>query len=135
MSRRRFLLSVLAALYFGAIAGLCFVPDPSGNRPAWFWPLVTFVPVGAILRLLLGGRRWWVAIGFAVLGAAWIETAQSIWMPVGYAEVTDIAWASAGAIAGVILGTLLDLPRRRSIHAHEPHRIVTQAGRREIPQD
>lgn len=135
MRARRFLLTGIAAVYFGALIGLAFVPGSASNRALWVWPFVAFVPVGILLVLLLGRRRWWAAIGFAVLGSAWIEAAQSIWMPVGYAEVIDVVWASAGAVAGVALAAALMSRPSRSMHAHESHRIVAQSGRREIPQD
>ncbi|MCU1411968.1 MAG: VanZ family protein [Rhodoglobus sp.] len=135
MRARRYLLTGIAAIYFGALIGLTFVPGSASNRALWVWPFVAFVPVGILLLLLLGRRRWWAAIGFAVLGSAWIEAAQSVWMPVGYAEVWDIVWASSGAIAGVLVAGILTSIKVRSMRVHEPHRIVAQAGRREIPQD
>ena len=135
MRARRYLLTGIAAVYFGALIGLTFVPGSASNRTLWIWPFVAFVPVGIILVLLLGRRRWWAAIGFAVLGSAWIEAAQTVWMPVGYAELADIIWASSGAVAGVVIAVLVTSPRLRSMRAHESHRIVPQAGRREIPQD
>ncbi len=135
MRARRYLLTGIAAIYFGALVGLTFVPGSASNRALWIWPFVAFVPVGILLLLLLGRRRWWAAVGFAVLGSAWIEAAQSVWMPAGYAEIADIAWASSGAVAGIVVAALLTSPRLRSMRSHEPHRIVAQAGRREIPQD
>lgn len=135
MTRRRFLVSLVAALYFGALIGLAFVPDSAANRDMWFWPFAAFVPVGALLLLLFGRHRWWVALGFAVLGAAWLEAAQSIWMPVGYAKTSDVLWGSSGALLGLVATLLVTIPRRKSIRSHESHRIVTQGGNREIPQD
>ena len=135
MRARRYILTAIAAIYFGALVGLTFVPGSASNRTLWIWPFVAFVPVGILLLLLLGRRRWWAAIAFAVLGSAWIEAAQTVWMPVGYAEVLDIVWAGSGAVAGVAITLILSSPRLRSMRAHESHRIVAQAGRREIPQD
>ena len=135
MRARRYILTATAAIYFGALVGLTFVPGSASNRSLWIWPFLAFVPVGILLVLLLGRRRWWAAIAFAVLGSAWIEAAQTVWMPVGYAEVLDIVWAGSGAVAGVAITVVLTSPRLRSMRAHESHRIVAQAGRREIPQD
>lgn len=135
MRARRYILTAIAAIYFGALVGLTFVPGSASNRTLWVWPFVAFVPVGILLVLLLGRRRWWAAIAFAVLGSAWIEAAQSIWMPLGYAEIIDVVWASSGAITGVAIAVVLTSPKFRSMRAHEPHRIVAQAGSREIPQD
>jgi hypothetical protein len=135
MRARRYILIGVAAVYFGALIGLAFVPGSASNRSLWMWPFVAFVPVGILLVLILGRRRWWAAIAFAVLGSAWVEAAQSVWMPLGYAETLDIVWASSGAITGVVLTVILTSRMFRSMRAHEPHRIVAQAGRREIPQD
>ena len=135
MRAKRYILTGVAAVYFGALVGLTFLPGSAANRAAWFWPFLAFVPVGILLLLLLGRRRWWAAVAFAVLGSAWIEAAQSIWMPDGYSEISDVVWSSTGAIAGVFLAVILTSPKLRSMRAHESHRIVGQAGSREIPQD
>ncbi len=135
MSARRYLLTGLAALYFGTLIGLTFMPGSAAARASWFWPFVLFVPVGVLLLLMMGRRRWWVAVGFGVLGAAWIEAAQVIWMPDGYASVSDMVWASAGAVLGVILALVFSVSRSKTMRSHESHRMVAQASNREIPQD
>lgn len=135
MRARRFMITFIAAIYFGALIGLTFVPGSAANRAFWLWPFAAFVPVGILLLLVLGRRRWWAAVAFAVLGSGWIEAAQSVWMPLGYAEAMDVVWSGAGATLGVGIAYLATAPRRVSMHTHESHRIVAQAGRREIPQD
>ena len=117
MSRRKFVVSVLSALYFGCLIGLTFLPGTSANRAAWYWPFLAFVPVGILLVLLMGRRRWWAAIAFAALGAAWIEAAQSIWMPVGYADGFDVIWATSGAVLGVIVAVAITTPSRRPLRS------------------
>lgn len=134
MSRARLLVTTVAALYFGALIGLTFVPGSAANRPSQLWPFVLFIPVGFLLVLLLGRRRWWSAIGFGVLGAAWVEAAQTIWMPVGYADAWDVVWASAGVLLGVAAGFLFLGLRRRSMRTHGVPRMIAQSGRREIPR-
>lgn len=134
MSRMRLAMSVIAALYFGTIVGLAFVSDSAANRPSFLWPFVLFVPVGILLLLLLGARRWWSAVGFGVLGVAWVEAAQSLWMPAGYADGWDVVWGSAGVVVGV-LGTMFGVRmQRRSARSHGAPSIITQAGHREIPR-
>lgn len=128
MRARRFVLTTVAALYFGAIVGLAFVPGSISNRSFWFWPFAAFLPVGVLLLLLLGRRRWWAAVAFGILSAAWIEAAQSVWMPVGYAEVIDVVWAGSGVVVGVGVTFLITAPRRQYMRAHEPHRMVAQAN-------
>lgn len=135
MRARRYILTGVAAVYFGALIGLAFVPGAAANRQLWIGPFIAFVPVGILLVMLLGRRRWWAAVGFAVLGSAWIEAAQSVWMPAGYAETVDVVWASLGGLAGVLLAVMLTSPRLRSMRAHESPRLVAQHSRREIPQD
>jgi glycopeptide antibiotics resistance protein len=135
MRRRQFILTGVAALYFGALIGTAFVPSSALNRSFWCWEVLAFLPVGTLLLLLMGRRRWWAAIAFGMLGAAWLEAAQSVWMPVGYASAMDVVWASAGSTAGVLVAFVASSPRARSMRTHEPHRIIAQAGNREIPQD
>jgi hypothetical protein len=139
MRPRRFILSVVAALYFGAVIGLAFVPGSATNREFWCWQAAVFLPVGVLLALLLGRRRWWAAIAFGMLGAAWIEAAQSVWMPVGYADGYDLVWGGIGVTVGVLIAlaatTLWTGSGHAAEQAHKPHRIVAQAGNREIPQD
>lgn len=126
-------------LYFGAVIWLAFTPGSVTNRGVWYLSGASFVPVGILLLMMFGRRRWWVAIGFGALGAAWLEAGQSVWMPLGYAEPWDVVWASAGSIAGVLLAYGLSSPRMlaaaREQRSHETPRIVAQAGNREIPQD
>lgn len=133
MSRLRFVTTVIAALYFGALIGLTFVQISAQARESWLFPVAVFLPVGFLLVLLMGPRRWWAAVAFSVLGAAWIEAAQSIWMPEGYANYGDILLATLGASIGVITGALLSLPSAQAIGSHDSPSIVTQAGSREIP--
>lgn len=117
MRSRRLILTPVAALYFGALVGLAFVPGSAANRAFWLWPFAAFIPVGVLLVMLLGRRRWWAAIGFSVLGSAWLEAAQSIWMPVGYAEALDVAWATLGATVGVLVVLVLTSPAPRGAFA------------------
>ncbi len=132
MMRRRHYLALVAALYFGLLVALTFMPGSEAARRSWILPILLFVPVGLLLTLLMGRRRWWVALGFGILGAAWVEAAQTLWMPAGYASVEDIAMSAIGAAAGVCLGVVVLGLRQRS---HGAPRIVSQGGRREIPQD
>lgn len=129
MKRARPAIVVITLGYAGLLAGLGFVQWGAIGDHAWYWAVVAFLPLGLLLQLSLGPRRWWAAIGFGVLGAAWIEAAQAIWMPLGYGRVEDAAWGALGIVAGVILGALV----LRSMRSHESFRIVTEGGRREIP--
>lgn len=134
MRARRYLLAGLAALYFAGLILVTFLAEFSFVRAFWPWPFIAFMPVGAILLLMVGAHRWWVAVGFAVLGAAWIEAAQSVWMPEGYARMGDIVLGSAGAIIGVAAAAGI-LSRRNATRSPEPHGIVAHSGNRHISQD
>jgi len=133
MSRARFLLSVFAALYIGAIVGLTFVPTTPETQSSWLLPLGVFFVLGVVLLVLMGPRRWWAAIGFGVLGSAWIEAAQTIWMPVGYSSLDHVFWATIGLVLGVVVALLVTASARKVAPSHVPPSIVPQSGRREIP--
>ncbi|NYF11124.1 glycopeptide antibiotics resistance protein [Leifsonia sp. AK011] len=135
MIRRRHLLVLVAFVYIGMLVGLTFVPGATSARQWWWLPMILFVPVGLLLTLMMGRRRWWVAVGFGVLGAAWVEAAQTVWMPDGSASVVDILLSSLGAIVGVAVGVVIITARLNSIRSHGAPSIVSQAGNREIPQD
>lgn len=129
MKRARLLFVACTLAYAAVLVALAFVQWEAGAACPWFWSVLAFIPMGLLLELALGRRRWWAAIGFGVLGAAWIEAAQAIWMPPGYGRFEDAAWASAGVLLGVLLGAVT----LRSMHSHESFSIVTDGGSREIP--
>lgn len=122
---------VLTVTYLAVVVVLAFVHWQYGAECPWYLDVLFFVPVGVLLTLLFGPRRWLVAVAFGVLGAAWIEAAQAIWMPEGYGRAEDTFWGAIGVFAGVA-GALIVL---RLMRSHGSFRIVTEAGHREIPQD
>ena len=122
---------VLTGAYLGVVVVLAFIPWRYGAECPWYLDVLFFAPVGILLTLLFGRRRWLVAVAFGVLGAAWIEAAQAIWMPEGYGRVEDTLWGGFGVLLG-IASVLVVLKLMRS---HGSFRIVTEAGTREIPQD
>ncbi|MCY7411865.1 MAG: VanZ family protein [Salinibacterium sp.] len=117
MIRARSLLSVVAALYLVALIGLAFIPRGATVLPSEAAACIQFALASVLLVMLLGRRRWWVALGFAVLGAGWIEAAQSVWMPTGYAGITDVIAGTVGAVIGV----LVTIAAHRALR-HEPAR-------------
>ena len=124
-------MTVITVSYLGVVVLLAFVPWKYGAQCPWYLLVLAFLPVGVLLTLLFGRRRWLIAVAFGVLGAAWIEAAQAIWMPEGYGRVEDSFWGVIGVIAGVA-AVLVVL---RLMRSHGSLRIVTDGGRREIPQD
>lgn len=120
MFRSRLVVALCAAAYFAMLASLAFVEAPGSNGRFWIWTTVAFVPVGAFLVGMFGRHRWWAALAFSIVAAAWLEAAQTVWMPAGYADVIDIVLASVGAAVGVSLvvavGTMRAHSRRPSQH-------------------
>jgi hypothetical protein len=101
MVRSRFVVAVCAALYFAALVSFAFVVAPGNTGRFWFWTTLAFVPVGAFLVCMFGRLRWWAALAFSVVAAAWLEAAQTVWMPAGYSDAVDILLASIGSAVGV----------------------------------
>ena len=91
------------ALYLIAVICLAFVPRGDTVIPSEASAAFQFALASILLLLVLGRRRWWVALGFAVLGASWIEAAQSVWMPPGYALMTDVIAGTIGAAVGALV--------------------------------
>jgi len=103
MTRARSVLSAVVALYLTALICLAFVPRGDTVIPSEASAAFQFALASILLVSLLGRGRWWVALGFAVLGASWIEAAQSVWMPPGYALMTDAIAGTIGATVGTLV--------------------------------
>lgn len=126
------LLSV-TVVYLALLVFATFMPSSESARAQWFWPMIAFVPVGVLLLLLLGRRRWWAAFAFSLLASVWIEAAQSAWMPPGYAKLSDVAWSAAGALVGVGIAAMLTTPRSRAAAAVGSASVVPARSSR-MPQ-
>jgi len=103
MTRARSVLSAVVTLYLTALICLAFVPRGDTVIPSEASAAFQFALASILLVSLLGRGRWWVALGFAVLGASWIEAAQSVWMPPGYALMTDAIAGTIGATVGTLV--------------------------------
>lgn len=64
--------------------------------------VLLFVPVGILFAVLLGRRRWWLAIVVGVGMTVTIETAQ-LFIPTRVSDIRDIIANTAGAALGVAL--------------------------------
>ncbi len=93
-------MTVLTVTYLAVVVLLAFVHWRHGAECPWYLAVLFFVPVGILLTLVFGPRRWLIAVAFGVLGAAWIEAAQAIWMPEGYGRVEDTLWGAIRCGAG-----------------------------------
>jgi glycopeptide antibiotics resistance protein len=81
--------------------------------------ILLFVPLGAILVLFVGPRRWWwgPVAGFLISGC--IELGQLLFLSHRVATINDVVANTAGALLGAALAAILVLPvtRRRHVAA------------------
>ena len=98
--------------YDWPIAPLWVVPEHYGV----LLNVLLFVPVGALLAALLGGR-WWAAVLVAGLCSAAIEAVQSRWLE-RIGSVDDLVANTLGTALGALALTLRR--RRRSRRAGRP---------------
>lgn len=63
--------------------------------------IVLFVPVGVLFALLLGWRRWWMAVILGVALTVSIETAQLV-IPDRVTDPRDVVSNSIGSTIGVV---------------------------------
>jgi VanZ family protein len=81
--------------------------------------ILLFVPLGAVVVLFVGPRRWWwgVLAGFVV--SAGIEIGQLLFLSHRVATVNDVVANTGGALLGAALAALVVLPitRRRRVPA------------------
>lgn len=115
MARSHPILALATALYLVLIATFTFVGGDDERPPSPVWALVVFIGVGVLLTALSSPRRWWVALGFGWLGAAWIEAAQSVWRPAGYASIMDLVFGAVGTVVGVGLVVAIRWARARAV--------------------
>lgn len=70
--------------------------------------IAMFVPLGLLLVLALGARRWWIALGLCLAATVSIEVTQHLLLPGRVASVRDIVANGIGAAIGVALGAVLE---------------------------
>jgi VanZ family protein len=61
---------------------------------------IMFLPLGALLAMLLPLRRWWIAVLVGCATSGLIELIQLVFLPHRFASVTDIAANTTGALVG-----------------------------------
>jgi peptidoglycan/LPS O-acetylase OafA/YrhL len=122
-----------ALLYIAAIVTATLVlPDgPDGNPPSPWWSIPVFFVLGVLLAILSVPRRWWVALGFAWLGAAWVEAAQAVWLTQSSrARIEDLLLGCVGGAIGVsvVVVTRLLVARKAASRRALPAAISAAAG-------
>ncbi|MFC5503567.1 VanZ family protein [Lysinimonas soli] len=91
-----------------------------------------FVPVGALICLLLPARRWFFAIPIGAALSGMIELSQLLLLPARFASWNDVLANTTGTIVGVILVLMARGIRRlvRSAPDVSPANPATSAERR-----
>jgi hypothetical protein len=69
--------------------------------------IVFFVPVGLVVVLLVGLRRWWwgAVAGFVISGS--VELGQLLFLPDRFASLDDVLSNTTGALLGALVGVVV----------------------------
>jgi glycopeptide antibiotics resistance protein len=138
MFRRHPVLAVLTLGYLGVVAWMTLGPQPldaGGSRilyralrffgshqlTSWITydrveftaNIAMFVPLGLLFVLVLGRRRWWLAMLIGIALTVTIELSQ-LGIPGRVSDPRDVLANSLGAMLGVIVALLVTIPRRGS---------------------
>ncbi len=134
MFRQHPILTVVTFVYLGIVGWITLGPQPFDDHAdslVWrllaffsrhastdwvtyslleFWSNVAmFVPVGLFFLLILGRRRWWLAIALGVLLTIGIEFVQQF-LPDRVSDPRDILANSVGAFVGVVAALIVTWP-------------------------
>ncbi|SBN62278.1 VanZ like family protein [Curtobacterium sp. 9128] len=84
------------------------VPDWFGYGALEFTANVLFfVPLGLLVVLLVGARRWWVGAAAGLVVSACIETGQAVFLPARFASLDDVLSNTSGAVIGALVGVVV----------------------------
>lgn len=75
--------------------------------------VLLFVPLGALVTWMMGGRYWWVGVSAGILLSSLSELAQFFFLPARYPTLADVAANTLGATLGGLLA-LLAMARRKA---------------------
>ncbi|KQM14955.1 hypothetical protein ASF83_02725 [Plantibacter sp. Leaf171] len=150
MFRRHPVLSTLTVVYLGLVAMITLGPRPFDGQTeslvyrivdvlarwettAWITyerlefgaNVAMFVPIGVFFLLLLGRRRWWLAVLIAATLTVAIETAQ-LTIPGRVSDPRDLLANASGAVAGVVVGLVLTIGSGRRARASARRRPALQ---------
>lgn len=137
MFRRHPYLSAATFVYLGVVVWLTLSPQAPDQRdgPLWQFALfldrfpatqwltfndlefvaniALFVPLGLFFVLLVGKRRWWLALALAMALTLGIELAQQF-IPSRVADPRDILSNSLGAAIGIVVTLSVAAIRQRA---------------------
>ncbi|MDY0892255.1 VanZ family protein [Frigoribacterium sp. CFBP9030] len=91
-----------------------------------------FVPMGLIVVLLVGGRRWWLGGLVGMSGSVAVELGQHFFLPSRFATVDDVIANTAGAVVGSIVGVIALWMRRSSRVARRRARLQRRRSRDQV---
>lgn len=97
-----------------------------------------FVPIGFLLVLLLGPRRWWLVIVLGVAFTVFIESYQGLFLSqTRYSDVGDVIANSSGTVVGLLIGLPIAVAgarraRRRGRSARRGRKTATDAEVRRL---
>ncbi|MFJ3380063.1 VanZ family protein [Curtobacterium sp. NPDC090217] len=66
-----------------------------------------FLPLGLLVVLLVGARRWWVGAAAGLVLSACIETGQAVFLPARFASLDDVLSNTSGAVIGALVGVVV----------------------------
>lgn len=130
MLRRQPALCVVAAVYFVGLVLLCLTPNSLVGRAAvavrrvapvlstpaaeMILGVILFVPVGALLVLITGRRRWIAVIAIGALASCWLRLAEMVWMPRERIDAGSVMPHIGGTALGVLIVVVALAVRNRS---------------------
>jgi glycopeptide antibiotics resistance protein len=148
MFLRHPILSLATLLYLGLVGWVTLTPQ-AASRNGVLWqvedfldsvPLLDrvsvdqlefaanvamFIPFGIFFVLLLGRRRWWVAVLMGMVLTVGIEFAQQF-IPYRVSDVRDLVSNTMGTVIGTLLALLLTAAKARA----DRQRVAALAGSR-----
>jgi len=152
MFRRHPRLSIATFGYIAGVVWLTLSPQAADQRDGPLWQLAVFldrfpatqwltfndlefvanialfVPLGLFFVLLVGKRRWWLALLLAVTLTAGIEWIQQF-IPSRVSDVRDIVSNSLGATIGVVVTLSVAAARERGRRASAVARRAASVSR------
>lgn len=148
--RQNPILTAVTFVYLGVVGFITLVPQPQNEGSDWFvWALLRFfsrhsltnwisysllefwsnvamfIPVGLFFLLLLGRRRWWLAILLGVVLTCGIEFAQ-LFIPSRVSDPRDIVANSLGAFIGVMAALVVTWPA--AVRAARQRRVAARTA-------
>lgn len=147
------ILAAVTVVYLLAVAWITLSPQPQDSAqnhfirdaiaavaqvPGFGWVtydgveftanIAMFVPMGVLFTLLLGLRRWWLALLIGIAATCAIELTQQL-LPTRYSDPRDIVANSLGALVGIGIVAVLARVRRRTAVAAAPEAVAESVRR------